>query len=74
MLDLTLNEAEIGMDETPILRIEYASYPTKPLEKPDSHNCIYPNIAIRIPVCPNHGETATNTVALSCGEAAVKQL
>ena len=37
MLDLTLNEAEIGMDETPILRIEYASYPTKPLEKPDSY-------------------------------------
>lgn len=37
MLDLTLNEAEIGMDETPILRIEYAPYPTKPLEKPDSY-------------------------------------
>ena len=37
VLDLTLNEAEISMDETPVFRIEYAPYPTKPLEKPDSY-------------------------------------
>lgn len=37
VLDLTLNEAEIMMDETPVLHIEFAPYPTKPLEKPDSY-------------------------------------
>lgn len=37
VLDLTLNEAEISMDETPVLHIEFAPYPTKPLEKPDSY-------------------------------------
>ena len=37
VLDLTLKEAEIIMDETPILHIEIAPYPTKPLEKPDSY-------------------------------------
>jgi len=25
------------MDETPMLHIEFAPYPTKPLEKPDSY-------------------------------------
>lgn len=37
VLDLTLNEAEISMDETPVLHIEFAPYPTKPLNKPDSY-------------------------------------
>jgi acetolactate decarboxylase len=37
VLDLILNEAEISIDETPILHIEFAPYPTKPLEKPDSY-------------------------------------
>ena len=37
VLDLTLNEGEIGMDETPLLQIEFAPYPTKPLEKPDTY-------------------------------------
>jgi len=37
VLDLILNEADISMDETPMLHIEFAPYPTKPLEKPDSY-------------------------------------
>lgn len=37
VLDLILKEADIRMDETPALNIEFAPYPTKPLEKPDSY-------------------------------------
>lgn len=37
VLDLILNEADIGMEETPIFHIEFALYPTKSLEKPDSY-------------------------------------
>ena len=37
VLDLNINEAEISLDETPDLQIEFSPYPTKPLEKPDSY-------------------------------------
>jgi len=37
VLDLTLSDAEISMDETPVFHMEFAPYPTKQLEKPDSY-------------------------------------
>jgi len=37
VLGLIINEAEISLDETPDLQIEFSPYPTKPLEKPDSY-------------------------------------
>ncbi len=37
VLDLIINEAEISLDETLNLQIEFSPYPTKPLEKPDSY-------------------------------------
>ena len=37
VLDLIINEADISIDETPAFHIEFAPYPTKPLEKPDSY-------------------------------------
>lgn len=37
VLDLILDHADIAMDETPAFHIEFAPYPTKPLEKPDSY-------------------------------------
>jgi acetolactate decarboxylase len=38
VLGLVIKEAEICLDETPILNIEFSPYPTKPLEIPDSYN------------------------------------
>ena len=38
VLGLLIKDAEIYLDETPILNIEFSSYPTKPLEIPDSYN------------------------------------
>ncbi|HWR40759.1 MAG TPA: acetolactate decarboxylase [Patescibacteria group bacterium] len=37
VLDLTVTDAEINLDETPNFHIEFSPYPTKPLEKPDSY-------------------------------------
>lgn len=37
VLGVVLNEAEINLDETPSFHIEFAPYPTKPLETPDSY-------------------------------------
>ena len=38
VLGLVIKEAEICLDETPILNIEFSPYPTKPLEIPASYN------------------------------------
>ena len=37
VLDLVISNGEISLDETPSFHIEFAPYPTKPLEKPDSY-------------------------------------
>ncbi|MBP2627139.1 MAG: alsD [Firmicutes bacterium] len=37
VLDLVITDAEISLDETPNLHIEFSPYSTKPLEKPDSY-------------------------------------
>jgi len=38
VLDLILTDAEISLDETANLHIEFSPYPTRPLEKVDSYN------------------------------------
>lgn len=40
VLDLVLTDAEIRLDETPKMHIQFSPYPTKPLKKPDNYKAL----------------------------------